>query len=173
MEYGFDRLVHNNLTLLFFLPLYSRQFLFLKKQILVPGKRLVICLNCRITILNMKCISIYALVVRSTSFQVMCIKNPPCGIMTRRSIFKHIVRNLHLHVTCVKKIFNSPSALKLHICIYTREKPFTWDVCNKTFMASGNLNAHLHTHAYSNHLHVVYVEILSICQCLEIASAYS
>jgi hypothetical protein len=74
MECGFDRLVHHTVTFLFF---YSRQFLLLKKQILVPGRRWVICPIYRITMLNMKCINIYALRVRSTSLQAMCIKNLP------------------------------------------------------------------------------------------------
>jgi len=110
MEYGFDRLVHHTVTVLFFF-FNSRQLLFLKKQILVPGRRRVVCLNYRITMLNMKCISIYPLIVRSmrsTSLQGMCIKNLPCGIMCQRNILKHIVRNRHLHVMCVRKFSRVP-----------------------------------------------------------------
>jgi len=62
MEYGFDRLFQHTVTLLF---LYSRQFLFLKKHILIPDRRWVIGLNYRIAMLSIKCISIYALVMRS------------------------------------------------------------------------------------------------------------
>jgi len=54
----------------------------MKKQILVPDRRWVICVNYRITVLNVKCISIYALIVKTNSLQVMCIKNLPCGIMS-------------------------------------------------------------------------------------------
>jgi hypothetical protein len=82
--------------------------LFLKKQILVPGRRWVICLNYRITVLNMKWISIYALIVRSTNLQVMCIKNLPFGILSQRSIFSQIVRNGHLHVMDVRKFSSVP-----------------------------------------------------------------
>jgi hypothetical protein len=78
--------------------------LFLKKQILVPGRRWVVYLNYRITTFNMKCITIYALIVRSTRLQVMCIKNLPCGDIKR----KGIVRYRHLHVMCVRKFSSVP-----------------------------------------------------------------
>jgi hypothetical protein len=80
----------------------------MKKEILVPDGRWVVCLNYRITMLNKKCMSIYALIVRITSLQMMCIKNLPWDVMSRRSIFSHIVRNRHLHVMCVGKFSNVP-----------------------------------------------------------------
>jgi len=44
------------------------------------------------------------------------------------------------------KIFKCPRALKLHVCSYTGEKPFTCDVYNKTFKKSVNFSAYLRTH---------------------------
>jgi len=101
MDYVFDRFFHHTVTLLF---LYPRQFLFLKKPILTPGRRWVIGLNYRITMLRIKYISIYALVMRSIHLQVKFIKKLPCGVMSQKSIFKHIVRNRHLHVMSVRKV---------------------------------------------------------------------
>jgi len=66
--------------------------------------------------------------------------------MSQRSIFKHREERV-LACDVFTNIFKSVSALKIHVCSYTWEKPFKSDVCNKTFMKPGNLNAHLHTHA--------------------------
>ena len=35
-------------------------------------------------------------------------KKLPCGVMSPNSIFKHIVRNGHLHVMCVRKFSRVP-----------------------------------------------------------------
>jgi hypothetical protein len=86
-----------------------------KKQIFFPDRRWAICLNYRITMLNMKCISIYALIVKSTSLQVMCIKNLPCGVVSR----KGIVRNRQLHVMCVRK-FSSVRVPGSYMCAVTQ-----------------------------------------------------
>ena len=57
---------------------YSRVFLFLKKQILVPVRRMVVCLNCRITMLSIKYVSIYALFYKwraeKNFHAVLCLK---------------------------------------------------------------------------------------------------
>jgi hypothetical protein len=68
---------NNNLTehLLF----YSREFLFPKEQILVPGSIWVICLNNRLTVLNTKCVNIFASIVRTTSLHVMCARKISSG----------------------------------------------------------------------------------------------
>jgi hypothetical protein len=50
---------------------YSREFLFLKEQILFPGSIWAICLNDRLTVHHTKRINIY---VRSTSLHVMCVR---------------------------------------------------------------------------------------------------
>jgi hypothetical protein len=72
----------NNLTehLLF----YSREFLFLKEQILVPVSVWVICLNNRLTVHNTKHINIYASIVRSTSIHVMCVRSVASGPVLQR-----------------------------------------------------------------------------------------
>jgi hypothetical protein len=82
--------------------------LLLKKEILVPGRRWVIFLNYRISMLSMKYINMYARVMKSTSLHVICIKDIPCGVVSRRSIFSHIVRNNHLPVMCVRKFSSIP-----------------------------------------------------------------
>jgi hypothetical protein len=68
---------NNNLTehLLF----YSREFLFPKEQILVPGSMWAICRSHRIIVLNTKHINMNASVVRSTSLLVMCVRSVSSG----------------------------------------------------------------------------------------------
>jgi len=58
---------------------YSRGFLFLKEQILVPGSIRAMCLNHRLIVLNTKYINIYASVTRRTSLHVMCVRNVASG----------------------------------------------------------------------------------------------
>ena len=106
----------------------------------------MVCLNYRITLLKTIYLSIYALVVRSTSLQTRCIKKFLRRYVSKNHLQSHREEQALACDVC-KKNFKSSSALKLHVCSYTGEKSFTCDVCNKTFMMSGNLNAHLHTHA--------------------------
>ena len=93
----------------------SREFPFLKEQILFPGSRWAICLKHRIIVLNRKRINIYASIMRSTSLHVMCIKNLPGGGVSQRSIFNHIVGCSHLCVMYVRKLSKGTVPLK---CIY-------------------------------------------------------
>jgi hypothetical protein len=58
---------------------YSREFLFLKEQILFPGSIWAICFNDRLTVRNRKCINMYASIERSTSLHVMCVRNVSSG----------------------------------------------------------------------------------------------
>jgi hypothetical protein len=68
---------NNNLTehILF----YSREFLFPKEQILVPGSIWAICRNHRIIVLNTKRINMNASIVRSTSLHVICARSVSSG----------------------------------------------------------------------------------------------
>jgi len=70
---------YRNNNLIEHLLFYSREFLFLKEQILVPGSILAICLNHRIIVLNTKHINIFAPVVRSTSLHVICVRSVTSG----------------------------------------------------------------------------------------------
>ena len=87
--------------------------------------------------LNIKYVSIYALVVRSTHLQVKGIKTSIRCYVSKKHPQTHR-EEWTLACDVCKKLFKSASALKLHVCSYTKEKSFTGGVFNKTFMISNN-----------------------------------
>jgi hypothetical protein len=83
---------------------YFREFLFLKAQILVPGRIWAICLNDRLTVLNTKCINIYASIVRSTSLHVMCVGSVASCPVLQRHMYAFIEGSSCLLVMNVRKL---------------------------------------------------------------------
>jgi len=83
---------------------YFREFPFLKEQILFPGSIWVVCLNDRLTMLNKKCINIYASIVRSTSLHVMCVRSVASGPVLRRYMYVFIEGSSCVHVMNVRKL---------------------------------------------------------------------
>ena len=97
--------------------------------------------------------------MRSTSLQARCIKKNFCGVMSRRIIFSHIVRNSGV----CKKSFNLSGTLKLHLRTHTGCQPFKCDVCKKSFKPWSIIYPLI---LGSGRLHVMYVRNLSISQVL-------
>jgi hypothetical protein len=83
---------------------YSREFLFLKEQILFPGNIWDICLNDRLTVRNRKHINVYASLMRSTSLHVMCVRGVASGPVLRRHMYAFIEGSSCLLVMNVRKL---------------------------------------------------------------------
>jgi len=144
MEYGFFRLFHYTVTLLFFLL----QRVFVSEEADFGSRQEMVCMS--------------ELQNNHAQYQIcknLCVCSEELQFTSeghKKTSMRYYVSKKHLHIhreewtlACdvCKNIFKIASALKLHVCSYTKEKPFTCDVYNKTFIISGNLNAHLHTHA--------------------------
>ena len=44
-------------------------------------------------------------------------------------------------------MLNITGFLKVHRCVHTEERPYCWDVCNKTFLDTSSLKVHQHVHS--------------------------
>jgi hypothetical protein len=95
---------HRKYNLIEHLLFFSREFLFLKEQILIPGSVLALCLNNRLTVHNTKHINIYASIVRSTSLHVMCVRSVASGLVLQRYMYAYVQGSSLLHVMYVRNL---------------------------------------------------------------------
>lgn len=81
-------------------------------------------------------------------FILRCWVCKKTGFSSQHTLFKHLNFHFKAYICKVcRKHFNSPSSLKDHFRIHTKEKPYVCFECARSFSTLGSLKRHQRVHA--------------------------